>query len=56
LKDGLAALGKVQVQGNYGEDFGKPKLPQPPEKNLCEKKPPNREGTSFHTDKNRYYT
>ena len=30
----------VQVQGNFGEDFGKPKLPQPPEKNLCEKSLP----------------
>ena len=30
----------MQVQGNFGEDFGKPKLPQPPEKNLCEKNLP----------------
>ena len=30
----------VQVRGDFGGGFGKPKLPRPPVKNLCEKSLP----------------
>ena len=30
----------VQARGDFGGGFGKPKLPRPPEKNLCEKSLP----------------
>ena len=45
----------VQVEGDFGEVFGKPRTLHP-QKKLMWKRPPNREGISFHTDKNRYYT
>ena len=39
-KMGKPHSGNVQARGDFGEDFSKLKLPQPPVKNLCEKSLP----------------